>query len=214
MGYLSVAHTGAGFISLTFAFPVLMTWLIARLLRMDGARPGQGAGVAAALLGGVLLASGKLDETGGPGGGAFWVLVASGIPVALALGNIFRSRYWPAGERPLPLAALSVLCGAALVLPAAVFSEGARLPLLWSDPGIVVLVLAGAVVVAAQFALQFRLQELAGPVYMSQIGGVAAMAGAILAVVAQGEGLPPAFWPAAALIAVGTVVFQRAARAG
>ena len=211
-GYLAVGHVGAGFISLTFAFPVLMTWLIARALCMDGARRGQGWGVAAALVGGVVLASGKLTETGGPGGGAVWVLVAASIPVALALGNIFRTRFWPTGEAPLTLAALSVLIGAALVMPMAVFSEGARLTALWSDRDILLLTLTGSAVVAAQYVLQFRLQALAGPVYMSQIGGVAAMVGAILAVLVLGEALPPAFWPAVALIAAGTAQFQRAAR--
>lgn len=211
-GYLAVGHVGAGFVSLTFAFPVLMTWLIARALRMDGAKRGQGLGVAAALVGGVVLASGKLMETGGPGGGSLWVGVAATIPVALALGNIFRTRFWPAGEAPLTLAALSVLIGAALVLPLAVFTEGGRLAVLWADSEIRGLILAGSVVVAAQYVLQFRLQVLAGPVYMSQIGGVAAMVGAVLAVLVLDEALPPAFWPAVVLVVAGTLQFQRAAR--
>ena len=211
-GYLAVGHVGAGSVSLTFAFPVLMTWLIARTLRMDGAKPGQGPGVAAALVGGIILAAGKLTETGGPGGGALWVGVAATIPVALALGNIFRTRFWPEGEAPLTLAALSVLIGAGLVLPLAVLSEGARLAALLTDSRILLLTLAGALVVAAQYVLQFRLQALAGPVYMSQIGGVAALVGAVIAVLVLGEVLPPAFWPAVTLIAAGTVLFQRAAR--
>ncbi|MCV2873593.1 DMT family transporter [Defluviimonas sp. WL0050] len=210
-GYLAVGHVGAGFVSLTFAFPVLITWVIARGLRMDGARRGQGLGVSAALVGGVVLASGKLAETGGPGDGALWVGVAATIPAALALGNIFRTRFWPVGEAPLTLAALSVLIGAALVLPLAMVSEGSRLSVLWTDHDILLLILTGSAVVAAQYVLQFRLQALAGPVYMSQIGGVAAMVGAVLAVVVLGEALPPAFWPAVMLIVAGTVLFQRAA---
>ncbi|SPH17107.1 hypothetical protein DEA8626_00622 [Defluviimonas aquaemixtae] len=211
MGYLAVAHVGAGYISLTFAFPVLLTWLIARGLRMDGARPGQGAGVLAGLAGGVLLASAKLAGAGGPGGSVYWVMLATAIPVTLALGNIFRTRYWPAGARPLPLAAFSVLAGALMVLPFAALTEGGRLSLLWQSPELAGLTAAGAAVVAAQYVLQFRLQALAGPVYMSQIGGVAAMTGAVIAVVALGETLPPMFWPAALMIAAGTVLFHNAA---
>ncbi len=211
MGYLAVSHVGAGYISLTFAFPVLLTWLIAKVLRMDGSRRGQGAGVAAGLAGGILLASAKLSGAGGPGGNVFWVLLATSIPVTLALGNIYRTRYWPAGARPLPLAAFSVLFGAAMVLPFAILTEGARLPLLWQVPEIAALTVAGAFVVATQYVLQFRLQALAGPVYMSQIGGVAAMTGAVIAVLALGEAFPPVFWPAALLIAVGTILFHRAA---
>ncbi|MCW3781873.1 DMT family transporter [Defluviimonas salinarum] len=211
MGYLSVVHVGAGYISLTFAFPALFTWLIARGLRMQAVRPGQGVGVLAGLAGGMLLASGKLAGSGGPDGGAVWVALASAIPVALALGNIFRSRYWPAGEAPLTLAALSVLLGAALVVPAAAFSEGNALARLWQEPFLLLLTLAGALTVAAQYLLQFRLQQTAGPVYMSQIGTVAAVAGALIAVLALAESLPAFFWPAATMIAAGTVVFHRAA---
>lgn len=213
MGYLAVAHVGAGYVSLTFAFPVLLTWLAARALGMDGARPGQGLGVLAGLAGGVLLASAKFAGAGGPGAGgpgAIWVSVATAIPVTLALGNIFRTRYWPAGARPLPLAALSVLAGAILVLPVAVLTEAARLPLLWRSPDLAGLTLAGAAVVASQYVLQFRLQALAGPVYLSQIGGVAALSGALVAVLALGEALPPLFWPAVLLIAAGTVLFHHA----
>ena len=213
LGYLAVAHVGAGFISLTFAFPVLLTWLVARLLRMEGAGRGQAIGVLAALAGGVLLAAGKIAETGGPSGSAIWVFAAAAIPLTLALGNIFRSRYWPSGEAPATLAALSVLVGAVLVLPLAVLTEGARLALLWQEPNLAGLTLLGAAVVAAQYVLQFRLQALAGPVYLSQIGGVAAMVGAVIAVLALGEAMPTGFWPAAALIAAGTALFQRAAGA-
>ena len=211
MGFLAVNHVGAGFVSLTFAFPVLVTWIIARTLGMSGAVAAQVGGVLAGLAGGVLLAFGKLAATGGPDGGAFWVLVASSIPVVLAIGNIYRTRYWPEGERALPLAALSVLLGAAAVLPLAALGEAEALPRLWRDPEILLLCFGGIGVVAAQFTLQFRLQELAGPVYMSQIGTVAAMAGAVIAVTVLGEALPPFFWLAASLIAVGTAMFHFAA---
>ena len=196
IGYLAVGHTGAGFISLTLAFPVLLTWVIARALRLDAVRKGQGAGVLAALSGGVLLAVGKLGQVQ-ESGGAVWVLLAAGIPVALAFGNIFRSRHWPEGERPLPLAALSILMGTLAVIPFAVLTEGARLPQLWLDPRRAGLTLLGGVLVAGQYVLQFRLQEIAGPVYMSQIGGVAAVIGALVAFLALGEAVPPVFWTAA-----------------
>lgn len=62
--------------------------------------------------------------------------------------------------------------------------------------------------------LQFRLQALAGPVCMSQIGAVAAVTGTLIAAGATGETLPQGFLPAALLIAAGAGAFQRARRVG
>nr|WP_162623907.1 hypothetical protein [Paracoccus saliphilus] len=39
LGYLAVAHVGAGYIALTFAFPILLTWGLARLLGLERADP-------------------------------------------------------------------------------------------------------------------------------------------------------------------------------
>jgi drug/metabolite transporter (DMT)-like permease len=204
LGYLSVAHVGAGYVSLTFAFPVLLTFLIALPLGIERASLLKLAAIAAALAGGVILALGKASAEGGS---ALWTLLASSIPLWLALGNIYRTRFWPKGADALPLAALALLAGAAAASVAAFAAESpaglsAALPLVG----------AGALVLAAQYFFQFRLQRLAGPVYMSQIGSVAAVAGAALAVFLLGEALPSGFWPAAFLIALGAAGFQAARR--
>ncbi len=90
-------------------------------------------------------------------------------------------------------------------------SQRVELAILWHDSDILLLTLAGSAVVAAQYLLQFRLQALAGPVFMSQIGGVAAKVGAVIAVLVLGEAPPASLWPAVLLIACGTPWFQRAA---
>ncbi|MDH3264235.1 MAG: hypothetical protein OEM24_09575 [Paracoccaceae bacterium] len=206
MGYLSVAHVGAGYVSLTFAFPVLVTYLFALPLGLDRARPLKFLAVGLGLSGGLILAFGKAA----PGGaGAAWVALASAIPVALAAGNLYRTRFWPEGAEALPLAALTALFGGLAALPAAALAEGAPA----FSPGVTALGLAGAAVFASQYALLFRLQRLAGPVYMSQIGSVAAVVGALFAVAHLGESLPSGFWPAALLIALGAAAFQASQRA-
>ncbi len=203
MGYLSVAHVGAAYISLTFAFPVLLTFLIAVPLGMDRATPLRLLAVAAGLAGGLTLALGKASGTQADAG---WTLLASAIPLILAMGNIYRTRFWPAGAAPLPLAALTMLAGGLAAMPAALTVEGLPSP----DARTLHLAATGAAVLGLQYLFQFRLQRLAGPVYMSQIGSVAATLGAALAVLVMGEALPRGFWPAAILIAGGAAAFHLA----
>ena len=210
MGYLTVAEVGAGFISLTFAFPVLLTWLISVLLRMERLRLLPVLGVLSGLSGGLILALGKAGVAGA-GAPVSATLTASLIPVVVALGNIYRTRLWPRGAEALPLAALTLIAGGFLSLPFALptaLAQGAAFA-----AALPVAILA-ALVVAGQMVLQFRLQALAGPVYMSQIGAVAAVMGTLIAVGAMGEGLPGGFVPAALLIAAGAGAFQWARRHG
>ncbi|QYK42110.1 MAG: hypothetical protein KF887_02980 [Paracoccaceae bacterium] len=201
-GYLTVARVGAGFISFTMAFPVLLTFLLALALRMDRATPMKLAAVASALAGGLVLAFGKAAA---PGGDAVAIAATSAIPVLLAIGNLYRTRFWPRDARPLPLAALTLLAAAALTLPVAVLVEGAPHSL---APNGGALTAAAVAVFAAQYAFHFRLQRAAGPVYMSQIGTVAAVTGAVMAVLLAGEALPPGFWAAAGLVLLGAGAFQ------
>jgi drug/metabolite transporter (DMT)-like permease len=201
MGYLSVAHVGAGYISLTFAFPVLLTFVFALAMGLYRVTAPGLAAVALGLGGGLVLAVGKaFAMDAGPG----WLLVASSIPFMLAAGNIYRTRFWPEGGRPAILAALTLVAGAVAATPVAMAVEGA--PTL--DARGMGLAAAGALTLALQYLLQFRLQALAGPVYMSQIGAVAAAVGAVLAVVVLGEALPAGFWPASLLIVAGAAVLQ------
>ncbi len=203
MGYLSVGHVGAGYLSLAFAFPALMTFLLAVPLGLDRATPLKLVGLGAGLAGGLMLAAGKVATDAA---GVGWIALASAMPAVLALGNVYRTRFWPKGAEPGPLAALTLLCGAAVALPAAAALEG--LPDLGG--GAAPLAVAGAVAFAAQYLLLFRLQRLAGPVYLSQIGAVAAVVGATLAVLVLGERLPERFGIAAALVVAGLVAFQTA----
>ncbi|MCX7646128.1 MAG: hypothetical protein N2Z62_12650 [Rhodobacteraceae bacterium] len=205
MAYLAVGHVGAGYVSLAFAFPGLFTYFGALALGMDRPSLLKAVAVAAGLTGGAMLAKGKL-VAGEAGAG--WIALASAMPVVLAAGNLYRSRFWPAGAAPGPLAALSLLCGAGAALPAALAAEGP--PDLGG--GGLALAAAGAAAFAAQYRLLFRLQQLAGPVYLSQIGAVAAVAGAGLAVALLGERLPQGFAPAAALVALGLAAFEAGRR--
>jgi drug/metabolite transporter (DMT)-like permease len=206
IGYLTVHKVGAAFIALALAFPPMLTWLLSLVLRIETFDAYRLSGILAGLAGGVLLALGK--GIGAPQSEIGSILLVCSIPAVLAVGNVFRTRYWPKGASPRELAGLMLLCGAAVTLPFALWFEGvAGLGALFHFPTLIILLAAIASFVA-QYSAFFKLQQIAGPVYMSQIGSVAALFGSPVAVVILGERLPQGFTVAALLMVIGLAVFQ------
>ncbi|RTQ99879.1 DMT family transporter [Halomonas nitroreducens] len=207
LGFLAVRHVGAGFISLSFAFPLLVTWLLAVLLRLEPLRGDRLSGVLLGLSGGIVLALSKAGAGGGPLG---WSLLVLLMPVALALGNIYRTLRWPA-EVPLVYLTALVLAGAALtLLPFSLAMEPGRIGELFASPVGLGLLGFEVAVFTVLYLFFFILQRLAGPVYLSQIGTVAATVGTAVAVLVLGEPAPPNLALAAGLVIAGTLIFQRA----
>lgn len=200
MGYLAVIHTGSGFLSLTYAFPIILTWIIARavgLERPDGLRL---LAVLLGLAGGLILAYGKLrgalPET------SFWAAIALAAPVFIALGNIYRSRFWPVGAPPVLLAGLTLVCAGLVVVPFALWLDPSPVVLM-ADPGLRLITLLQIAAFAAQFISYFQLQREGGPVMLSLIGPVAAVIGGGIAATALGETLPRGIVPAMLLTGAG-----------
>lgn len=179
--FSSIDHVGAGFASMCLAFPPLITYLLALTLRMEGLSRIRLLGICIGLSGSLILALGKLHGGDSP---ILWILAALCVPVFLALGNIYRSRYWPRGASPLSLAP-GMLLGGALLLPTALFGVDFA-PHLGSARAVALLA-AQMLLFAAVYALFFILQKLAGTVFLSQIGSVAAITGAAIAIGLLGE---------------------------
>lgn len=207
IGYLAVGHVGAGFLSLTFAFPILLTWAMARAVGLEPRSPRRAFAVALGLAGGLLLAAGKMR--GLPDGAAVWAVAACAAPVLIAAGNIYRSRYWPAGPSPVVLAGLTLVSAALCILPVAALTEPLT-PL--RAPAPLALMLAGAAAFTVQFVTFFQLQRAGGPVMLSLIGPVAAVGGAGAAALFLGESLPATLLPAAALTGAGVALMLCAPR--
>lgn len=204
-GYLTVHRVGAAFIALALAFPPMLTWLLSLILRMERFDLFRFAGLMTGLAGGILLAVGKGIGAQSDLGA---ILLACAMPAVLAVGNVFRTRFWPKGASPRQLAGAMLVCGAILTLPFGLALEGTgAIAALLHPPMLIVLVIAIATFVA-QYAAFFKLQQIAGPVYMSQIGSVAAIVGSPVAVIVLGEHLPEGFALAATLIAAGLALFQ------
>ncbi len=83
LGFLAIRHVGAGFISLSFAFPILLTWVLAVFLGMERLRMMRFIGVLLGLSGGIVLA---LAKSGSAGEAQAWVMLVLTMPLVLALG--------------------------------------------------------------------------------------------------------------------------------
>jgi drug/metabolite transporter (DMT)-like permease len=180
--FSSIGHVGAGFASMCLAFPPLITYLLALALRMEGLSRVRMLGICIGLVGTLVLALGKLHSGDSP---PLWVLAALCVPLFLALGNIYRARYWPQGASPLSLAPGMLLGGALLLMASALL--GVDFSPRLDSPMAVGLVLLQMLIFAGAYALFFILQDLAGTVFLSQIGSVAAIVGAAIAVGLLGE---------------------------
>lgn len=207
LGFLAVRHVGAGFVSLSFAFPILVTWMLAVGLGMERINALRLLGVLLGLAGGVLLAWAK---TGGMLGGQTWVALVLTIPVIIALGNIYRTLRWPGEAGPIYLAALMLLGGALALAPFALAFEMRQASQLLG-PEVIRLLLAEALIFTVLYVFYFVLQNIAGPVYLSQIGMVAALVGTLIAVMLLGESVPPFLGLAGALVGLGAVLFHSGA---
>lgn len=211
--FASIPRLGAGLTSVMLALSPVLTLAFSALLGLR--RPDRlgVAGIAVGLAGALMVALSR-GEVGRPADPA-WVALALLIPAFLAAGNVYRTVDWPEGADPLALAAGSNLCAAALLLAAALALEGpAGLATLADAP---VLVGAQAVANAAMLALFFRLQRVGGPVFLSQIGYVAAAVGLVSGTALLGERYGAATWAGAAVAVAGVALVtwsQARGRAG
>ncbi len=162
-------------------------------------------GVAIALSGAMLLAAGKMmDTTIAP----FWVFISLLGPVFLAFGNLFRSHFWPKDAAPLALAPW-MLIFAGLLSYAIALVTGQLVPDDLEPMGLVVMG-AQMMCFAAGFGFYFVLQKRGGPVYLSQIGPVIALVGALLAATFLREQLTLLVVFGGIAVIAGVVVFNAA----
>lgn len=206
--FLVIPQIGSGLTAVMFALSPLVTALVSTLLRV---RPPSRAGLAAVGVGlagvlGIILSKG-LDGAAGSG---HWLVLALCIPVSLGLGNVFRTLAWPVGAGPRGLASATNLAAVPFLLLVDVGQTGGvDLAPLLALPGLVALQIA---VSSTMFLMFFRLQQIGGPTYLSQIGYVAAAVGAGIGTAFLGETYPAGVWLGAAVVAVGIGLFVRTER--
>ena len=200
--FFAVEKVGAGFVALVTAFASVLTYLIALLLREESFGIRRGLGVLLALVGTVTL---SVDKLGGGNLQPIWVLLALSGPLFLAIGNVYRSKFWPEGASPFVLAPLMLLIAGlfsflAAGLDLALAPTQIKMPLL---P-----LLIQVAIFSLGFSFYFVLQKIAGAVYLSQIGPIIAFVGTVLSVLLLGEELSSAIAIGGFAIIAGVLIFN------
>ena len=199
-------HLGAGYTGIMFTLSPLVTLVFSILL---GVRRPNAMGIAGVIVGftGALMVATTRGEAGAPAD-MFWVVLGLLIPVSLAAGNIYRTIDWAEATGPIELAAGSHLAAAAMLLAGlGATSEWSSFALLPNMPW---LVAAQVISAAAMVALLFRLQQVGGPVYLSQIGYVGAAVALLSGMMFLGESYQWLTWLGAFVIGMGIILTTKA----
>jgi drug/metabolite transporter (DMT)-like permease len=178
-------------------FTTFLTALIERRLPSVRAMTGVLLGLTGVLL--VLLPRVRVA----PDDEALALWLALGVPLLLALGNVYRSRFWPS-KLGAPAASAGALAMQSLLL----------IPLLATAPRVGTVALLGSAALLAALVLVTvaanvagsTLQRVAGATAYSQIGYVIALTGVAAGTVIFNEYLDAMFWPALVLVFIGIVL--------
>ena len=140
-----------------------------------------------------------------------WDIAALVTPAALAAGNVYRTTSSAEGVRTLPLATLTLAAAAAGIFLVLILEWFAGM-----RPEIVAALTRGWWLIAMQsvatgvgYAFFFRLQQIGGPVYLSQISYVNTSVGVAFAVLFFDEKLSLWLWLAVALVFAGVALVNR-----
>jgi drug/metabolite transporter (DMT)-like permease len=197
--YTVIPKIGSGLAAIMFALSPVVTALLSVIFRVRPPNLISIFGIIVGLAGaGIIIFSRNTDFSGGA---APWILLALLIPLFLGAGNVFRTMAWPFGASPRKLAAHTNIA-AVPFLAVLVYGQTGTVDVmpLANVPELVALQLVVSIIM---FLMFFRLQQVGGPTYLSQIGYVAAAVGVVIGVFYFGETYPQSVWVGAAIIAVG-----------
>jgi drug/metabolite transporter (DMT)-like permease len=200
-----VPHAGSGVPAILQSLAPLLTLAIVYVLGAERPSLLRSVGLAMGFAGVLLILFARGAGADASGARLFWYLAALVTPLALAFGNVYRSLAWPEGSKPVPLARLTLLAASfGLLMLAGLFQLlGLGGPALAGLEKGWPLILVQSLVTGIGYAFFFRLQQVGGPVYLSQISYVNTGVGVIFAVAAFHERLPFAAWIAIPLIFAG-----------
>ncbi len=198
-------RVGASFVVLCLAFPPLFTYIGAMALKMERYSHRRFAGVVLALSGATLLAALRLSA---PNANMSWIVATLLLPILLAVGNIYRTKRWPANIQPAALVpGILIISSIAYLLLGASGAAPLQLPDVFTSG---MLIGAQTVTFTFQYLFFFQLQKRGGPVYLSLLGSITAIVGVPIAVLFLDETLPKGLLPGAVLIISGITLMTRA----
>jgi drug/metabolite transporter (DMT)-like permease len=206
IGFVVAEKVGPAYGSVIYALSPLITYTLAVTFGLDRLALVRAVGLAIGLVGtGLVVASRFSLSTGGEGA---WVLLALLVPASVATGNILRTKLWPPGAAGLALAPGSLLAAGLMLAPFwLALGAGDTLPSFGAAAGRIIL--AQMAVATVYYALFYRLQKVAGPVYLSQIGYVATGFGVGIAVAVFGDAVSTGMLAGILLIVAGVLLVSR-----
>ncbi len=207
-----IPQLGSGFTSLLLTISPLFTLAFSSIWQVRMPTVLGSVGIAIGFVGAVIfsITRGEIEQ---PASMA-WFLAGLGIPISLAIGNVFRTMAWPSDAEPMELAiginlaAACMLLVLVLILPNVPLSLAPLSPIPLSQslfsimPAVVLTVLVATVMVA----LHARLQLVGGPTYLSQIGYIAAVVALLVGTVIFNESYALLTWAGALIIVVGAAL--------
>ena len=206
--FVVIPKLGSGFTGILFTLSPICTLALSLIFKVRIPTCLGALGIAIGLLGAVMVAltRGEINQPAS----FYWVLTGLCIPISLAIGNLYRTVAWPEGATPFELATGSNLAAAIqLFVILLVFSEASEISDLLHVKKLALMQVIGSVIM---FSMFFRLQQIGGPTYLSQIGYIAAGVALIAGTLFLGERYSLLTWIGAAVIVVGiglSVVAQR-----
>ncbi len=203
--FISIPRIGAGLTGVMYALSPMTTLSLSSLAHRRLPDAWGAAGLGLGLAGTLLIIVFRGEGGGGQSAEIMWVLLALLIPVFLASGNVYRGMFWPEGSDPMALAAATNIAASAMLL-VAVFAGGEGWEGLRVVAFVPVLIGMQIVATATMLAMFFRLQQVGGAVYLSQIGYVAAAVGLIAGTLVLGERYPLATWLGALVVVAGVAL--------
>ena len=184
LSYFVVQLVGPAYTATVYSLSPLLTMTFAAGLGIERIFPRRFAGIVVGFLGMLMLV--QQNFTLIDFRQSVWVFIGLLIPVSAALGNIIRSAFWPKGTSALAFSC-GTLFSSSLVL--AVVAPWFEVPADWRflEPSIMLWFAALAGVSALSYVLNFRLQQIGGPVVFSQIGYWGTGFGVLMAAVIFGD---------------------------
>ena len=198
--FMVIPRIGSGLAAVMFALSPIATALISIFLRVRPPNFWGMFGIMLGLIGALTITVGRnknLDTNG-----SVWIIVALLIPIFLGIGNVYRTLAWPKGAAPDVLAAYTNLAAVPSLVTIFVFTGFDLAPL----ASLGVLIVLQIAVSTIMFLMFFRLQQIGGPTYLSQIGYVAAAVGLFIGATFMGEIYLPLVWIGAGVVALGITV--------
>lgn len=177
LAFFVVGKVGPGFTSTLYAFPPIFTLVFALFLHLESPSFRRMAGIALACLGCFWIVWSQVDVIAAAT--FHWYLVGLAVPVSIAVGNVYRTLAWPKGFAPVALAAGMMLGASAWLLLIINVKGIVLLPntVRFDTYGMVGLQMG---LTALTYLGVFELQKRSNPVFLSQMGCIAALVGLMI----------------------------------